>query len=115
MDSPQLPVLDHFPDLDAQREEPRPDRFHQEQLLFPGRLHQFLRLRRIDREGLLAQHVLARQEAQHGVLVMVGMRGGDVDDVDVWVFDEVFVGAVSGGGGGAFAGFEELFRAGGRR
>ena len=44
---------------------------------------------------------------------MVGVRGRDVDDVDVWVFDEFFVGAVSRGGGGAFAGFEELFGAGG--
>ena len=57
--------------------------------------------------------MFAREEAQHGVLVMMGMRSGDVDDVDVWVFDKVFIGAVGGGGGGAFAGFEELFGAGG--
>ena len=44
---------------------------------------------------------------------MVGVRGGDVDDVDVWVFDQFFVGAIGSGGRGAFAGFEELFGAGG--
>lgn len=115
MHSPQLPVLDHLPDLNAQREEPRPNRFHQKQLLLLSRLDQFLRLRRIDRKRLLTKHVFACEEAEHGVLEVVGVRGGDVDDVDVWVFDEVLVGSVSRGGGGAFAGFEELFGAGGRR
>ena len=42
------------------------------------------------------------------------MRSGDVDDVHVWVFDELLVGAVSRGGGGAIARFEELFGAGRR-
>lgn len=111
--SPQLAILNHFSNLDAQWEEPRPNRLHQKQLLLLGRLDQFLRLRRIDRERLLAEYVFAREEAQHGVLVVVGVRGGDVDDVDVWVFDEVLVGAIGSGGRGAFAGFEELFGAGG--
>lgn len=33
-------------------------------------------------------------EREACMLVVVGMRGGDVDDVDVWVGDEVGVGAV---------------------
>ena len=41
------------------------------------------------------------------------VRRGDVDDIDVWVFGELFVGAVGRGGGGTFAGFDELFGAGG--
>ncbi len=56
--------------------------------------------------------MFARLETQHGVLVVMGVRGGDVDDIDVWVFDELFVRAVSGGGRGTLAGFEELFGAG---
>ncbi len=112
MHSAQFAILNHFPNLDAQREKPSPHRFHQKQLLLPGRLDQFLRLRRIDRERLLAQYMFARLKTQHGILVVVGVRGGDVDDVDVWVFDELFVRAVSGGGRGTFASFEELFGAG---
>ena len=56
----QLPVLNHFSNLDAQREEPRPNRLHQEQFLLLGRFDQFLRLRRVDRECLLAQDVFTR-------------------------------------------------------
>ncbi len=43
------------------------------------------------------------------------MRRGDVDDVDVFVFDELFVGSVGGCGGGTFACFEELLCSRGRR
>ena len=44
---------------------------------------------------------------------MVGVWCGDVDDIDGWVFNKVFIGAVGRGGGGAFAGFEKLFGTGG--
>ena len=57
--------------------------------------------------------MFAREQAAHGLLVVVGVGRGYVDDVDVWVADEVVVGAVGGGRGGAFARFEELFGAGG--
>lgn len=40
-------------------------------------------------------------EGEARVLVVVGVRGGDVDDVDVWVGDEVGVGAVCFCGRGA--------------
>ena len=112
---PQFAVLDDFPNLDAQREKPRPNRFHKKQLLLLGRRDQFLRLRRIDCKRFFAKYVFACEEAQHSILVVVGVRGGDVDDVDVWVFDELFIRAVSGRGGRAFACVEELFGAGGGR
>ncbi len=37
------------------------------------------------------------------------VRSGDVDNVDIGIFDEFFVGAVGRGGGGTFTGLEELF------
>lgn len=54
-------------------------------------------------------------ETQHGVLIVVRMGGGDVDDVDVGVLDEFRVGAVGFGvgGGGDVAFFEEVAGAGG--
>ena len=64
-------------------------------------------------EGLFAEDVFARGEGQHAVLVVVGVRGGDVDDVDVGVRDEFGVGAVCGGGVGDSVGFDEFLRAGG--
>lgn len=45
---------------------------------------------------------------------MMGMWGGDVNDVDIGVFGEVLVGPISRCRRGAFAGFEELFGTGGR-
>ena len=44
--------------------------------------------------------MFAGVEGQHAVLVVVGVRGGDVDDIDGFVGDEVGVGAVGGGGVG---------------
>lgn len=39
---------------------------------------------------------------------MMGVWGGDVDDVNVGVLDELLVRAVRFGGGGALAGLEEI-------
>ena len=49
------------------------------------------------------------------MLVVVGVWGGDVDDVDVGVLDEFFVRAVGFGGGRALAGLKEVSGAGGGR
>ena len=48
----------------------------------------------VDGEGFFAEDGFVVREAEHDVLEVVGVRGGDVDDVDIWVFDEFFVGAV---------------------
>lgn len=83
--------LDELADLDAQREISRPDGLHQEDVLGPGGLDEFLGLRRGNSEGLLAQDVLAGLQGQHDILEMVAVRGGDVDDVHVRVVDELMV------------------------
>ena len=57
-------------------------------------LDQELQLLSVDSEGFLAEHVLARFEAEHGVLVVVRVRRGDVDDVDVGIGHEFAVGAI---------------------
>lgn len=54
-----------------------------------------LRLRRIDREWLLATHVLAILKAQQYVFVVVAVRRSDVDDVHVCILDQFVVGAVA--------------------
>lgn len=74
---------------------------------------EFAGLGLVDGEGFFAEDVFACEEAEHGVLEVVGVWGGDVDDVDVGVLDEFVVGAVRFGGGGALAGLEEVGGAGG--
>lgn len=71
-------------------------------------LDELLSLRGVDGEGFFAQDGLAGLQAEHGVLVVVRVWRGDVDDVDVLVGHQVFVGAVGSGGGGAFAVLEEF-------
>lgn len=73
--------LDHGADLNGEGEETRPNRLHQEQFLLLSRLDQLSGLRRVRREGFFADNVFPSEEAEHRVLVMVGVRGGDVDDV----------------------------------
>ena len=48
----------------------------------------------VERERLLAEHVLAGLEAEPGVVEVEGVRRRDVDDVDVRVGDQLLVGAV---------------------
>lgn len=47
------------------------------------------------------------------MLIMMAMRGGDVDDIDVWVRDEGGVGAVCFGGRRGVELVEEVLGAGG--
>ena len=56
--------------------------------------------------------MLAGGEGEARVGVVVAVRRGDVDDVDVWVGDEGGVGAV-GFGGGDVEGGEEVLGSGG--
>lgn len=64
-------------------------------------------MRRVGCERLLAQYVLAGFQAKYGVLVVVGVRSSDVDDVDILVFDQLFVRPVCGSALRNFAILEE--------
>lgn len=100
--------LHQLADLDAPGVEPRPHGLHEEQLLLPRLLDQQPRLLGRDGERLLAQHVLARLERQHGVLEVVAVRRRDVDDVDVGVRHELGVGTVGRRVRGAVDGLDEV-------
>lgn len=104
----QFSVFDVFPDLFAKREVSSPYSLHQKQLLRFRRLNQFLRLRGIHGERFLAQDVLSGFQTEHGILVVVRVRCSHVDDVDVLVGHQLFVGAVGGGVGGTLAVLEEF-------
>lgn len=76
-----------------------PDGLHQEEgFVLCGGVEEF-GLRGVDGEGFFAKDGFIVGEAEHHILEMVGVRGGDIDDVDVGVFREVFVRAVGGAGG----------------
>ena len=85
---------DQLPYLDAEGEVPRPDRLHEEQLLLFRRGHKLAGLRGIDGQRLLAQHVLAGFERQHGVLEVMAVRRGYVDDLHIRVGHQLVIRAV---------------------
>lgn len=85
---------DELANLDAEGEVAGPDSLHEEEILGLGGGHELLGLGGIDGQGLFAEDVFAGLEGKHGVLEVVAVRGGDVDDVDVGVGDELGVGAV---------------------
>lgn len=85
---------DEFPDLDAQWEESRPHSLHEEEILLLRSLHELLGLAGRHCERLLAKHVLAGLEREHDILEVVAVRGGNVDDLDIRVVDELCVAAV---------------------
>jgi hypothetical protein len=55
------------------------------------------RLRRVHREGLLAEHVLARLERRDGPLGVEVVGQGNIDGLDLGIGDELGVGAVAPG------------------
>ena len=85
------------------RKEPAPDRLHQEQPPAPRLLRHPRRLPGVERERLLAQDVLPGPEGVEGVLLVAGVGGGDVDDVDVGIGRQRVVVAVAGRNGEAVA------------
>ncbi len=84
-------------DLDGEREVTCPDGFHQEHAFPLCRLNELLCLCGVHGEGFLAQHVLAAEQTEHGVLEVVRVRCGYVDYVDVGVGYELGVSAVGFG------------------
>lgn len=67
---------------------------HQEHILLFGDLDQGFQLRSIGRERLLAEHILASFEAESRILVMMAVRGCNVNDVNIGILDEFLVGSV---------------------
>ncbi len=69
----------------------RPHRLHGEQAFLGGAVADERGLGRVEGEGLLDKHVLAVIQRQQGVVDVTGVRGRDVDDVDVGVGHELLV------------------------
>jgi hypothetical protein len=65
-----------------------PHGFHQEAVVVAGQRDEFGGLAQVQRERLLAQHVAAGLQAEPGGVAVRGVRGGDVDDIDVRVLGE---------------------------
>jgi hypothetical protein len=87
-------LLDEVTDLHTEREVPGPHGLHQEKVLVLRRLAQDPRLRRIDGESLLTEHILAGFQRKHHILEMVRVRRRDVHHVHVRIGHELFVRAV---------------------
>ncbi len=85
------------------RQEPAPDRLHQEQSPAPRLLCHARRLPGVERERLLAQDVLPGPEGVEGVRLVARVRSGDVDDVHVRIGRQRVVVAVPGRNGEAVA------------
>ena len=83
-------------DGDGEGEVPRPDGFHEEEVFLLGGLVEDAGLVGVDGEGFFAEDGFVGFQAEHHVLVVVRVRGCNIDDVDCWVFDQVSVGAVCG-------------------
>ena len=87
------PVIEQVTQRSVGRKEARPHGFHEEALLRFGSRDHLVRLRRVERERLLAEHVLAGGEEQQRVGRMTRMRRGDVHGIDVGVVGERLVAA----------------------
>ena len=94
-----LTLLDKLADLNAEGEVASPDSLHKEEILLAGNLDKNLSLSSVDGEGFLAENILACLQRESDVLVVVGVRGCDVDDIDVGVGHESLVVTVCGTGG----------------
>jgi hypothetical protein len=81
-------------DVDV-RQEAHPHRLDRKQTLGPGRLYQRHRLDGGACERLLNQHRLAGTQRQQRVVMVLGVRTGDVDGVDGRVADQRLIAAMS--------------------
>lgn len=81
-----LPRGDDGSDVDRGWEVAGPYRFHQKQVLLFCEIDEFFQLGSVGRECLFAENVFASSESEEGILVVVRVGCGDIDDIDVWVF-----------------------------
>ena len=82
---PDLPAGQHLGDARADRQEPGPQPLHEEQSALTRQLDDVAGLRRGDGQGLLAHHVLPGRKGRGDVLVVLPVRGRDVDDLHLRV------------------------------
>jgi len=94
VDSANLARGNDVADVDGEREVASPDCLHQENILLLSDLDQSLELGGIGCEGLLAEHILASLKAESCVLVVVAVRGRNVDDIDIGVLYKLLVGSI---------------------
>ncbi len=83
-------LLDHV----VVGEEPAPHRFEQEEVSRLRQVDEVAGFARVTGEGLLDQNRLTRLEGEAGLSVMFGVRRRHVDDVDLRVGHQFFVGSV---------------------
>ena len=76
------------------RQEPRPHGFKRDKALCRGHVHDLGGLGRVEGEGLLHEDVLAGLECQLGRAHVLGVRGRDIDDVDLRVGHQRLVAAM---------------------
>lgn len=76
VDGAELAGGDEGADLEGEGEEARPDCFHEEEVLGAGEGDEGAGLGGVGGEGLFAEDGLVGAEAEHGVLVVVGVLGG---------------------------------------
>ena len=87
-------VVEQFDELAVGRQEPRPHRLHQEQAAFACGVDHPTSLGGVQRERLLAEHVLARLQEHERVAFVARRRRGDVHDVDQRVRSQILIAAV---------------------
>lgn len=98
-DLTDLTLLDERANLNAEGEIASPNGFHKEEILLAGNLDEDLSLSSVDGEGFLTENILACLQRESGILVVVGVRSRDVDNIDIGVGYESLVVTVCGAGG----------------
>ena len=79
----------------VQRQQPDPERLHEEAVLFLCQTVQLPCLFRVDGKGLFAQNVLALLQTEFAVFVMQGVGSGNIDGLHLRVGGKGFVGVVA--------------------
>ncbi|MNN11041.1 hypothetical protein D3C81_1239810 [compost metagenome] len=83
-----------FPHTVNDRQEPRPHRFHQEQLAFARIGNQLFKLRGIDRKRLLAKDRFPCPQRGHDVVLVVRMRCGYINGVHLRVSHQLLIASI---------------------
>ena len=102
--------LDDLADVEGEGKVSSPEPFHQEQVLLSGLLSELPGLLGVHGKCRLAEHVLACFKTKHGVLIVVRVRCGNIDDFNIRVLNELGIGAVGLGVRWSIAVPQELFR-----